>query len=185
MSRCSTDSSCSSIVMVMSCFSSVSGLELSVRTVFLAGPHSIFADYPELPACLMQRGDALVGHLYQLSRLDPGPVVRGNHIGLNHHGHAGAKGEIRGRRVGSAPGPEHGRQIAAAETMQQIIVGREACVLDDRCRLDHLLGRGAVAEHPADRVKGGRGHLVELAEERRGTHSYRVGPQYLARITPE
>src|SRR5258707_14346655 len=102
---------------------------------------------PEQPALgAVQALEALFGDEHELADLNSGLLVGRDDVRLHDAGHSRLQGHIRKGSRRAAPRSEHGRKIAAAEPVHEVIVYSEAGVLDDAGGVDDLLHRGAVAD---------------------------------------
>src|SRR5256885_2936141 len=80
---------------------------------------------------------------------------------------------------------EHGRKVAAAESVHQVVVYGEARVLDDARGVDDLLHAGTVADDAGHGVERRFRGVVEFPEKRGRFGRHGKGPQDLPRIVEE
>src|SRR5919109_1921734 len=140
---------------------------------------------PEQAALVVvQTLDAVRCHRDQLAGLDARALVGRHDVRLDHDRHA-----LLEREVGDLlerPGlvSEHRRQVAADETVNEVVPGGEAGVPDDGGGLDQIARRGAGADAVEQGVERGVRDLVQLAIERRRVVRDRERPQELTRVVP-
>jgi len=124
---------------------------------------------------------AFIGHLEQFPGLDAGAAVAGDDVGLHDQGHAGRQGEVG---LGGRPARRrhHRREIAAPETVHQVVGSGEACLLDEGGRGGKFPGASARDQLPRDRVERGGRDSMEFGVQGRGRCANRERAEHLAGV---
>src|SRR5687768_1158314 len=94
--------------------------------------------------CGMKTFESCTGDAHKLTHLNAGPVVARHHVWLDHHRHILFKRHLRQRTRGPALAADDRRKVAAAEAVHQVVVDREAAILDHASRINDLLHGRAV-----------------------------------------
>jgi hypothetical protein len=105
---------------------------------------------------------AVVRHQHQFPRLHACPLVLGDDVGLDDHGHPGGEGELRGPPGLQVRSGQHGRQVATAVAVHEVVVDREPGGSDDVSGLDQVTAGGTGAQPARYGVEGRVSYLVQV-----------------------
>jgi hypothetical protein len=105
---------------------------------------------------------AVVRHQHQFTRLHAGPLVLGDDVGLDDDGHPGGEGELRGPLGLQVRSGQHGRQVAAAVAVHQVVVDREPGGSDDASGFDQVTAGGTGAQPGRDGIEGRVSYVVQV-----------------------
>src|SRR6266498_1908178 len=102
----------------------VSTLETSQPNVLISSKPGASADPEQPPLDAMQALEARFGNEHELADLHSGFLVRGDDVRLHDAGHSRLQRHFRKRSRRAAPRSEHGREVAAAESVHEVEIGR-------------------------------------------------------------